>query len=260
MDSKDRLNPGRAYYRCGNFGLGATCSFFAWVTVSIVAPPAASPAKPTEMKTSPLVGRHTPERKVSALTVALKATTKAKSGSHLLPAECLQQQTGYDKEELEKLFGKKKKRTRTKSQGSKKSVGEKALDEVGIVSPVKEVPNPEPEEMICSPYYSSTTPISIPKRDERIFRVDVLNELDRQQMLKRNGQNERRPSTYPKDMPRRRMSFSNEDEIEVMDQQHEEREEEFYLFPCMPSLACESPALILRRETRDVELMVEERG
>lgn len=29
--STDRLNPGRAFYQCGNIGRGSTCSFFQWV-------------------------------------------------------------------------------------------------------------------------------------------------------------------------------------------------------------------------------------
>lgn len=255
MDARDRLNPGRAYYRCGNYGLGATCSFFAWVTMQQQPQPQLPQQHPPQQMASSSRGgveiKHTripktPERKVSALTAALEGCGD-RNTTQL-------SQAGIDREELEKMFGKKKKKRRTSSSSSSSSSSKStptmpttpglnnnkgspsSSSSSSQSSPSSPITEPEQEQQIDpSPphYHPSTPPISIPsKRDNRISKKpDILHELDKKHqmmLLMRNTNNtnpldyRRRPNTFPLDTKTQR----SRRRICLEEDEYDEREED----------------------------------
>jgi len=240
VDARDRLNPGRAYYRCGNFGLGATCSFFAW---------AAIPAQ-TEVATENRIEVPTSVRKSVPIVPGIKRVEAPKKEEG--PNEDDWRRLGIiEKKELVALFGeRKKKRRRSKSKVTTDSTTTADSSDNRESSPSSPLSLDAKED---SPpcggrSYSLSPPISIPKPRQRddsmvVARFDILNELDRRQALKsmvpkesmigdKKAPHERRPNTFPLDAATTPTKNNKRSclQQELLDQ--EEEDSLNLMFPC----------------------------
>lgn len=280
------------WFSCGNYGLGATCSFFAWVqTTTVVQPIAIQPVQPSQqMQTQQVPPQPTQQTtnarsggslsprspklpraiererpKISALTVALKTRCKVNEPElelNRLPAKVVE---GMDGELENFLSGNVAQRRRSRSSSSNKL--KKSTDgiEDGPLTPAtKDVEESSASpEVVSSPYYSSSSPIHIPKTPERRMLFDKLNELDRiqqknQKMMEKGAR--RFTNTYPvthqTPISGRRACFTNDEA--------DDSEEDFYSFPC-PSLPT-SPELPFHHQHKQIHqtqigfIRYEERG